>query len=143
MHRQSQVDKNRSSILRNFCFSKSYLHYDLENQPSIGKFASDLDACCRDPLLPYPIQIPVFIRGNASGLPNLPLQSQIQTAVQGGTSATPSLVNGVGEELVTQPIKRSARTRTSSVSQSIALNGANPIEGDNRSVSTAGVKKKF
>jgi hypothetical protein len=35
-----------------------------ENQACVGKFAADIDFCCRDPSAPYSLVIPVVIRGS-------------------------------------------------------------------------------
>jgi hypothetical protein len=87
----------------------------------MGKFAADLELCCREPPPAYPINIPVYIRGHpppSSQYHSFPQQNQQQqqSGTHSGTSITPSLAGGMGEEQLSSIGKKTSRARISSSS---------------------------
>jgi hypothetical protein len=86
----------------------------------VGKFAADLELCCRELPSSYPVNIPVYIRGHP------PISQQI-----GGhsrKSITPSLAGGIAEEQPVSLLKRPSRGRIPSFSHSGYFQG---IDNDN------------
>jgi hypothetical protein len=118
--------------------------FSIEYQQCVGKFAADLELCCRESPSGYPITIPVYIRGHpppSAQIQSLPLQNQNQqqSGTHSGTSVTPSLAGGNVEEQSTIPLgKRTSRARIPSASQSGILVGITSIENDTRSLSIPG-----
>ncbi|CAF1637777.1 unnamed protein product [Rotaria magnacalcarata] len=122
-----------------------------ETQQFVGKFAADLELCCREPSLAYPITIPVYIRGNPTQSAQIQSatsqsqqqqqqqQQQSQTVAPFGASVTPSVVaGGLAEEQLSTIGKKTSRARLPSVSQSGILIGITGADSDNRSFSVAG-----
>ncbi|CAF4146709.1 unnamed protein product [Rotaria socialis] len=122
-----------------------------ETQQFVGKFAADLEQCCREPSLTYPITIPVYIRGNPTQSAQIQSatsqsqqqqqqqQQQSQTVAPSGASVTPSVVaGGLAEEQLSTIGKKTSRARVPSVSQSGILIGITGADSDNRSFSVAG-----
>jgi hypothetical protein len=98
------------------------LKFSIENQQCSGRFAGDLDLCCRDPTA-YPVNIPVFIRGHPA------------SSLQSGVSTTPSFAGGIGEEQMSAVLKRPSRGRIPSISHNGILTG---LDNDNKSVLISG-----
>lgn len=86
----------------------------------MGKFAADLELCCRELPSGYPVNIPVYIRGHP------PISQQIGAHPRG--SITPSIAGGASEEQTAVPIKRPSRGRIPSISHNGNLLS---IDGDN------------
>ncbi|CAF1184041.1 unnamed protein product [Rotaria sp. Silwood1] len=104
---------------------------DQENQQCVGRFAVDLEFCCREPSSGYPVNIPVYIRGHPPPSSQIPSVSQ-QSGTHSGVSVTPSLVGGIAEEQMSSQLKRLSRGRIPSISQSGILAG---VDNDNKSSS--------
>jgi len=124
-------------------FTHLSLKFFLENQQCSGKFAADLEFCCREPSSAYPVNIPVFIRGH----PPYSLQYPLQPGTHSGTSVVPSFPGGIGEEQNSSLIKRPSRGRLPSISHSgIGLdndNKSNSILGQEPSKSSSTCYKTF
>ncbi|CAF2510212.1 unnamed protein product [Rotaria sp. Silwood2] len=122
----------------------------LDSQQCVGKFAADLELCCREPSSAYPITIPVHIRGRPPSsaliqsfqLPSQQQQQQQQqqqhTGTHSGMSATPSLTGGIAEEQSSTIGKKTSRARMPSICQSGIIIGITGADGDNRSLSISG-----
>jgi hypothetical protein len=110
----------------------------------MGKFAADLELCCREPSPAYPINIPVYIRGHPPpssqyhSFPQQNQQQQQQSGTHSGTSITPSLAGGMGEEQLSSIGKKTSRARISSGGQTGFLIGVTGIDNDSRSLSIPG-----
>ncbi|CAF1247122.1 unnamed protein product [Rotaria sordida] len=118
-----------------------------DGQQCVGKFAADLELCCREPSSVYPITIPVYIRGRpptSAPIQSFQLQNQQQQQQQQnigthpGTSATPSLPAVIAEEQLPSMGKRASRARMPSVAQSGIIIGITGIDADKRSMSITG-----
>ncbi|CAF0866619.1 unnamed protein product [Rotaria sp. Silwood1] len=122
-----------------------------DSQQCVGKFAADLELCCREPSPAYPITIPVHIRGRppSSALTqSFQLQNQQQqqpqqqqqqhTGTHSGMSATPSLAGVVADEQLSTIGKKTSRSRMTSVCQSGVNIGITGTDGDIRSSSNIG-----
>lgn len=96
----------------------------------MGKFAADLEFCCHEPSLSYPVTIPVLIRGHS--------QTVASPGAQSGTSVAPSVITGISEEHIPANPRRVSRGRLSFGGQSFVINGITAIENDNRSITTTG-----
>ncbi|CAF0913854.1 unnamed protein product [Adineta ricciae] len=124
-----------------------------QQQQCTGKFAADIELCCREPSLGYPVLIPVFIRGHSLPTPppppppilqssSNPSQSQLQqqypsAGTLSGMSATPSVIGGVADDQMSLTGKKTSRSRVPSIVQSGALIGITGIDSDSRPVSAA------
>ncbi|CAF4428842.1 unnamed protein product, partial [Adineta steineri] len=53
----------------------------VESQQCVGKFAVDLELCCREPPPAYPVPIPVYIRGQSRAPPPPPPPPQISSQI--------------------------------------------------------------
>jgi hypothetical protein len=117
-------------------FTHLCLKFFIENQQCSGKFAVDLELCCREPSSAYPVNIPVFIRGHPP--------SSLQHSQQSGSSITPSFPGGIGDD---QNSKRPSRGRIPSISHSgIGLdidNRSNSIPGQEPSKLSSTSYKTF
>ncbi|CAF1152974.1 unnamed protein product [Rotaria sordida] len=107
---------------------------DQENQQCIGRFAVDLEFCCRDPSLGYPVNIPVYIRGHPPPSSQIHSVSQ-QSGTHSGVSYTPSIVGGTAEEQMPSQMRRLSRGRIASISHSGILA---VVDNDNKSCSIPG-----
>ncbi|CAF4082212.1 unnamed protein product [Rotaria sp. Silwood2] len=107
---------------------------DQEDHQCVGRFAADLEFCCREPSSGYPVNIPVYIRGHPPPSSQIPSVSQ-QSGTHSLVSVTPSLVGGTAEEQLPSQSKRSSRGRIPSISQSGILA---VVDNDNKSSSTPG-----
>jgi hypothetical protein len=120
------------------------MNFSIEYQQCTGKFAADLELCCREPPPGYPVPIPVSIRGHpppSSHIQLLPQQSQLQqlSGTHSGTSGTPTLPGGNPEEQLSTTLgKRVSRVRIPSASQSGIVVGVPPTDIDSRSLSIPG-----
>ena len=81
----------------------------------MGKFAADLELCCRELTSGYPVNIPVYIRGHP------PISHQIGTHSR--ASITPSIAGGNTEEPIPVAVKRLSRARIPSISHNGNLTG--------------------
>ena len=117
---------------RHIFFSRRFEILFIENQQCSGKFAADLEFCCREPTAGYPVNIPVYIRGHLVP-PQITSFSQ-QLGTHSVASVAPSAVGGIVEEQTSQ-VKRSSGGRIPSISHSGILTG---VDNDNRSFSTPG-----
>ena len=141
------VDQGSRRRLFAFALSRMSPMICLENQQCVGKFAADLELCCRDPPPAYPIAIPVHIRGQL--FPSAPstvllaqqTQLQQQSVTHSGASATPSIAGGTAEEQMSSHGKKSFRARIPSAGQSAILHGLTPNDNDGRSVSASGTSR--
>lgn len=122
----------------------------LENQQCVGKFAADMELCCRDPLSPYPVLIPVYIRGHPpvssqyqASLPPNPLAQVQQSGTHSGTPVTPSIGVGNLDEQSSSMGKKTSRARIPSAGQSVTLAGLTGIDYDSRSYSVVGLWMDF
>ncbi len=139
------VMERQSSKVITFPFFFLYIHhqFSIEYQQCTGKFAADLEICCREPPPGYPVPIPVCIRGHSQPQP---APSQVQSLLPqiqelrtySGTSITPSLAGGIGEEQLSSTGKRISRARIPSAAQSGIFIGVTGIDNDNRSLSASG-----
>lgn len=124
--------------------------FSIENLQCVGKFAVDLELCCREPPTVYPIIIPVHIRGHVttsiqsqSLLSPSQQQQQQVTGTQSGASVTPSLAGGIAEEQIASIGKKASRARVPSAVQSGIFAGLIGAESDNRSNSVMGTSIFF
>ena len=140
---------------------REHFAFPLENQFCVGKFAADLELCCREATPPYPVVIPVQIRGHPpasaqyastaqlsqmvpnsqSGQPPAPQQQQPNyAATHSGTPVTPSLVGGtIADDQLSSMGKKTSRARIPSVTgQSVNAFGINANDYDGRSFSING-----
>ena len=140
---------------------REHFAFPLENQFCVGKFAADLELCCREATPPYPVVIPVQIRGHPpasaqyastaqlsqmvpnsqSGQPLAPQQQQPNyAATHSGTPVTPSLVGGtIADDQLSSMGKKTSRARIPSVTgQSVNAFGINANDYDGRSFSING-----
>ncbi|CAF1194477.1 unnamed protein product [Rotaria sordida] len=108
--------------------------FPIENQQCIGRFAVDLEFCCRDPSLGYPVNIPVYIRGHPPPSSQIHSVSQ-QSGTHSGVSYTPSIVGGIAEEQMPSQMRRLSRGRIASISHSGILA---VVDNDNKSCSIPG-----
>ncbi len=106
-----------------------FFNFSIENQQCNGKFAADLEFCCREPTLAYPVNIPVFIRVH----PPSSLQIPQPLGTHSGASIAPSLAGGIGEEQLPLIPKRPSRGRIPSISHT-----GIGIDNDNKSISIPG-----
>ncbi|CAF3653656.1 unnamed protein product [Adineta steineri] len=122
----------------------------VESQQCVGKFAVDLELCCREPPPAYPVPIPVYIRGQSRAPPPpppppqissqillQPSQSQMQqhSGTHSGTSITPLLMGTITEEQLSSTGKKTSRSRVASVAPSGVFVGAAGIESESRPLS--------
>ncbi len=111
------------------------MKFSIETQHCIGKFAADLELCCRESSSAYPIHIPVYIRGHP---PLPPSSSQIpgvsqQQGTYSGASVSLSVVGG--EEQILSSVKRPSGGRIPSLNHSGTITG---IDNDTKSSSILG-----
>jgi len=116
----------------------------IENQQCTGKFAADLELCCREPPPAYPITIPVYIRGNppqSSRFQSFQGQNQQQqpSRTHSRASATQSVVGGVTEEQLSTLGKKIFHPRISSTGQNGILIGITGTDNESRSLSITGI----
>lgn len=144
-----------------FRLLEEHFAFPLENQYCVGKFAADLELCCREATPPYPVVIPVQIRGHPpasaqyastaqlsqmvpnsqSGQQQPPQPQQPNyTATHSGTPVTPSLVGGtLADDQLSSMGKKTSRARIPSVAgQSLNAFGLNANDYDGRSFSING-----
>ena len=132
--------------------------FALENQYCVGKFAADLELCCREATPPYPVLIAVQIRGHppasaqyastaqlSQAVPNSQSAAQQQpqpnyAATHSGTPVTPSLAGGtLAEDQLSSMGKKTSRARIpSAAGQSVNAFGLNANDYDGRSFSIPG-----
>lgn len=116
-----------------------------ETQQCIGKFAADLELCCRESAPAYPIPIPVYIRGqppvSTQIQPNRPpSQQQGRSRQHSRTSITPSIAGGaIPEEQSSAVGKRFNRPRKSSTNQSGIFIEVTAFDNDSQSLSLTGI----
>ncbi|CAF0960341.1 unnamed protein product [Adineta ricciae] len=123
-----------------------------QQQQCTGKFAADIELCCREPSLGYPVPIPVFIRGHSLPAPppppplvlqnsSNPSQSQLQqqqypsAGTLSGMSATPSVIGGIADDQMSVTGKKTSRSRLPSIGQIGVLIGITGTDSDSRPAS--------
>lgn len=141
-----------------FCLEQQQqLQQQQQQQQCTGKFAVDIELCCREPSLGYPVPIPVFIRGHSLPVPpplpvlqnsSNPSQSQLQqqypsAGTVSGMSATPSVAGGIADDQMSTTGKKTSRSRIPSAVQSAVPIGITGIDSDSRPVSAAGTYRCF
>ena len=115
----------------------------VETQQCIGKFAIDLELCCRESAPAYPVLIPVYVRGHPPVSSQIqsnrpPSQPQGRSRPHSRASITPSIA-GVAEEQSAITGKRFNRPRKSSTAQSGILIEVTAIDNDSQSLSYTGL----
>ena len=120
-----------------------HFQFTLEYQQCIGKFAADLELCCREPPPVYPVIIPVYVRGRLSAIQTQTLapqnQQQPRSRPQSRASATPSVIGGLIEEQSSTVAKKPPRSRKLSTAQSGIIIGVIGTENDSQSLSNTGI----
>lgn len=160
----NKVKRQTVSLFSNL--SKTFRNFRLENQICVGKFAADLELCCRESTPPYPISIPVQIRGHPpasaqyastaqlsqmiphsqSGQQQIQqLQQPTYATTHSGTPVTPSLAGGnLPDDQLSSMGKKTSRARIPSVAGlSVTVLGMNPNDYDGRSFSIPGKSISF
>ncbi len=120
------------------------LQFSIEYQQCIGKFAADLELCCRELSPGYPVTIPVYIRSYpvvSSQIQSFAPQNQQQqrSRPHSRTSITPSLAGAIAEEQLSTLGKKTFRARMSSVDPNGISIGVTGIDNENRLFSITGI----
>jgi hypothetical protein len=125
-----------------FFLLHGHLQFSIEYHCT-GKFAVDLELCCRAPSSAYPVTIPVYIRGYSS-LSSQQIQplrppSQLHSRAHSRASITPSVIGGITEEQLAILAKKTFRPRKSSVAQNVIQIEVTGIDNESASLSMTGI----
>ncbi len=102
-----------------------------------------MELCCREASPAYPVIIPVYIRGNLSGLSQIqplppPSRQQQRSRTHSRASATASVLGGTTEEQASTVGKKTVRTGKASIIQSGTVIEITGVDTDSGSFSNTG-----